>query len=306
MKAKHGILDDDMYNFDESGFMIGWAIPPFIIFKGRHHLSAWYKEEDLPHNWVIAVSKNGWTTNKLGLQWLKHFDEHIKRRVTGAYRLLIIDGHESYDSLEFQQYCKDNKIITICMPPHSSHLLQPLDVGSEELMRNWITHITKLEFLPCFKRAFDAAITPKRVILALNVRIRTLLLLTVEDRPWQSQTLSNTLELGSQSTLVKARIQRHVDSSLTSIVEAFEKVLKGAAIIAHKLVLAQKEIAELRAANKAATRRKLHKRKRVQEEGTLTVEDGLRRTTLKERCRRCNETGHNARTCKKAVEVDSE
>jgi hypothetical protein len=34
--------------------------------------------------------------------------------------------------------------------------------------------------------------------------------------------------------------------------------------------------------NEAATRRKPHKRKRVQEEGTLTVEDGLRLTTLKE------------------------
>jgi hypothetical protein len=45
----------------------------------------------------------------------------------------------------------------------------------------------------------------------------------------------------------------HADSSLTSIVKAFEKVLKGAAIIAHKLVLAQQEIAELKAANKAAT-----------------------------------------------------
>ncbi|KAH5796222.1 hypothetical protein HBI88_009460 [Parastagonospora nodorum] len=212
------------------------------------------------------------------------------------------------------------------MPSHSSHLLQPLDV---KLMRNRITHITKLKFLLCFKRAFNAAITPsniqggfrgarlvlfdpERVILALD-----------------SQTPSNTLELGSQSTLMKARIQRHIDSSLTSIVEAFKKVLKGAAIIAHKLVLAQKEIAELRAANKAATRRKSHKRKRIQEEGTLTVKDGLRRTTLKEfsarsngkkakkqvragagepsqrQCRQCNETGHNARTYKKAVEVDS-
>ncbi|KAF7570014.1 hypothetical protein PtrM4_100160 [Pyrenophora tritici-repentis] len=45
----------------------GWAIPPFIIFKGHYHLSAWYKEEDLSQNWIIAVSDNGWTTNKLGL-----------------------------------------------------------------------------------------------------------------------------------------------------------------------------------------------------------------------------------------------
>jgi hypothetical protein len=128
---------------------------------------------------------------------------------------------------------------------------------------------------------------------------------------------------------VKVRIQKHVDSLLTSIVEAFEKVLKGVAIIAHKLVLAQKEIAELQAANEAATQRRSHKRKRVQVEGTLIVEDGARLTALKEfgarsdgkkakkqvraeggeltqrRCRQCNQTGHNARTCKQVVEVDS-
>jgi hypothetical protein len=39
-------------------------------------------------------------------------------------------------------------------------------------------------------------------------------------------------------TLVKTRIQRHIDSSLTSTVEAFKKVLKEVAIIAHKLALA--------------------------------------------------------------------
>ena len=112
------------------------------------------------------------------------------------------------------------------------------------------------------------------------------------------------------------------------MVEAFEKVSKGAAIIAHKLVLAQKEIAELRAANKAATRRRSHKRKRFQAEGTLIVKDGARLTALKEfgarsdrkklkkrvraeggepaqrRSGQCNQTGHNARTCKQTLELD--
>lgn len=58
-------------------------------------------------------------------------------------------------------------------------------------------------------------------------------------------------------------MQRHIDSLPTSIVAAFKKVLKGAAIIAYKLVLAQKEIAKLKAANKAVTRQKLYKRKQV-------------------------------------------
>jgi hypothetical protein len=397
IRAKYGILDDDMYNFDEAGFMmgvistgavvtrsdrqgrakmiqqgnrewtttiqginaLGWAIPPFIIFQGKHHLSAWYKEGDLPHDWVVGVSDNGWTTNELGLAWLKHFDTHTKRRLVGSYRLLIIDGHESHDSLEFQQYCKDNKIITLCMPAHSSHLLQPLDVGcfaplkkaygrqAEDLMRNKITHITKTEFLPCFIAAHNASIMksniqggfrgaglvphdPEVVLSKIDVKLRTPSPLLVEDLPWLSQTPKNTLEFGSQSTLLKDRLQRHVDSSPTSIVDAIEKFSKGAAMMAHSMVLLTKRNAELEAANHAASRRRSRKKKRIQREGILTAKEGLQLATLKEssargdrerpkkrarveagepsqrRCGRCGKTGHNLRTCKQEAAVDSE
>jgi hypothetical protein len=122
----------------------------------------------------------------------------------------------------------------------------------------------------------------------------------------------------------------HQDSSPTSMVEAFEKVSKGAAIIAYKLALAQREIAELKAANEAATRQKSSKRKRVQAEGTLTVEDGARLAAIKDfgarsdrkkskkrvdaevgepsqrRCTACKKTGHNARTYKYVAKVDVE
>jgi hypothetical protein len=393
-KAKYGILDKDTYNFDESGFMMGmistgavvtgserrgrpksvqqgnrewttviqginatgWAIPPFIIFQGKNHLTAWYKEDNLPHDWVIAVSENGWTTNELGLEWLKHFDAYTKKRTVGNYRLLIIDGHESHDSLKFQQYCKENKIITLCMPPHSSHLLQPLDVGcfsplkkaygrqAENLMRNRINHITKLEFLPCFIAAFKDAITESNiqggfrgaglvpldaeaVISKLDVRLRTPTPPTTDVAPWVSKTPSNTLEFGSQSTLIRERIQRHVDSSPTYMVEAVEKLAKGAEMMAHSLVLMSNQVKELQAANEAASRRKSRKRKRIQAEGTLIAEEGVRLTTIKEfaarsngkkakksaraegseltqrRCRRCGEAGHNSRTCKQVEET---
>jgi hypothetical protein len=393
-KAKHGILDEDTYNFDESGFMMGmistgavvtgserrgrpksvqqgnrewttviqginatgWAIPPFIIFQGKNHLTAWYKEDNLPHDWVIAVSENGWTTNELGLAWLKHFDAYTKKRTLGGVRLLVIDGHESHDSLDFQQYCKDNKIITLCMPPHSSHLLQPLDVGCfsplkkaygrQNLMRNRISHITKLEFLPCFIAAFKDAITESNiqagfrgaglvpldaeaVISKLDVRLRTPTPPTINYAPWVSKTPSNTLEFGSQSTLIRERIRRHVDSSPTSLVEAVEKFAKGAEMMAYSLVLMRDQVKELQAANEAAARRKSRKRKRIQAEGTLTAEEGVRLTTLKEfaarsdgkkarkiapaegseatqrRCSRCKKTGHNKTTCDQVEEIYS-
>jgi hypothetical protein len=252
----------------------GWAIQPFTIFQGKYRLSAWYKEGSTPHDWVIGVSENGWTTNELRLQWLKHFDEHTKTKPIGVYRVLIIDGHESHCSVEFQDYCKDNKIITLYMPPHSSLLLQPLDVGyfslmktaygrqAEDLMRNKITRITKLEFLPYFRGAHDAAITkgnvqggfrgaglvpfdPEAVISKLDVRLRTSPLPTVEYGPWQSQAPSNTLEFGSQSKLIQERIRRHIDSLPIDMVKAIKSLLKGAEMIAHSLVLMTKRNAEL-------------------------------------------------------------
>jgi hypothetical protein len=81
----------------------------------------------------------------------------------------------------------------------------------------------------------------------------------------------------------------YVDSSPTSIVKVFEKIAKGAVVVAHKLVLSQKRIAKLEAAHEAATKRKSRKRKQIRSEGTLTVEEGVRSTTLKEFNARSNE-----------------
>ena len=43
--------------------------------------------------------------------------------------MLIINNHDSHMSTKFDDYCKFNKIVTVNMPMHSFHLLQPLDVG---------------------------------------------------------------------------------------------------------------------------------------------------------------------------------
>jgi hypothetical protein len=79
------------------------------------HQASWYN--DLPPEWVIGVSENGWTNNEIGLFWLEHvFDKHTKNRTIGRYRLLILDGHGSHVTPEFDQYCLDHSIIVLCMP----------------------------------------------------------------------------------------------------------------------------------------------------------------------------------------------
>ncbi|KAF1922938.1 DDE-domain-containing protein, partial [Didymella exigua CBS 183.55] len=146
------------------------------------------------------------TNNKLRVKWLKHFDKHTKAHTVGSYWLLILDGHESHNSVEFHQYCEEHKIITLCMPPHSSHLLQPLDLlnvtcflplkrlyGDEvsALARSYIYYINKETFLPAFKLVFSKAFTRENiragfrgarlvphnlevVLSKLDVRLRTL------------------------------------------------------------------------------------------------------------------------------------
>jgi hypothetical protein len=279
----------------------GWAVPPFLIFAGQYHLSAWYEEADIPRDWAIAVSDNGWTNNELGVAWLKHFDAHTKTRVIGTRRLLILDGYESHQSLEFQELCKENNIYTLCMPPHSSHLLQPLDVGCfsplkraysrevESLIRHHINHITKLEFLPAFKTAYDRSFTsanicsafqgaglvplqPDAVLSKLDVQLQ----LRTPTPPaalaealWQACTPSNMRELEAQSTLIRDRVQRHKSSSPASIIAAIDQLKKGAEVIMLSAELMRDRIASLEKANEAATKRRQRKKKRIQKQGVL-------------------------------------
>ncbi len=138
-------------------------VPPFLCVAGRFHLAAWYSDGHIPANWVVKTTQNGWTDNETGLAWLRHFDRHTKARQKGPYRMLVLDGHESRIHAEFDEYCKANNIVPLCLPAHSSHLTQPLDVGVFGPWKNaygepisnlaWanISHITKDDLRPILR-----------------------------------------------------------------------------------------------------------------------------------------------------------
>jgi hypothetical protein len=121
------------------------------------------------------VSDNGWTNDGLGVEWIKHFHRYTESRSSGAYRLLILDGHGSHATPEFDQFCTENKIITLCMPAHTSHLLQPLDVGCfsplktvyghevSELARRGVFHVDKLDFLWIYTRIRLIALSEQNI-----------------------------------------------------------------------------------------------------------------------------------------------
>jgi hypothetical protein len=177
----------------------------------------------------------------MGLEWLKHFNKYTTPRTKGPYRILVLDGHESHESIEFQDYCKSYNIITLGLSLHSSHFTQPLDIRYfsilkriygrqiEGFIKAYIHYITKVEFLMAFKAAYLQSITvqnaqagfyraglipfnPQVVISKLDIKLQTPIPTGPPSRdadPWVSQILYNPTDTLSQITLVRNRIACH-------------------------------------------------------------------------------------------------
>jgi hypothetical protein len=108
---------------------LGEVIPPLIIFKGKETQLQWFDPVQVPEDWQFTTSKNAYTTNDIGLQWLlKVFIPRTTPKDPSQPRLLILDGHGSHVSMEFMSSCIQNNISLIYLIAHASHILQPLDL----------------------------------------------------------------------------------------------------------------------------------------------------------------------------------
>ena len=109
VKEENGILDADIWNFDETGFRIGvgraqWIItkeehrrlyaadpgnresvtaveaisgagviiPAMLILSAAQFLKKWFLENDLISQTTIAVSDSGYSNDDISLDWLEH------------------------------------------------------------------------------------------------------------------------------------------------------------------------------------------------------------------------------------------
>lgn len=98
-------------------------------------MEAWVKE--IKKGGKICLSDKGWTNNYLGLEWFKQvLDPYTRRSQKGEYRLIVVDGHASHITSELIKFCKREKIVPACLPPHTTHVLQPLDVSFFLLLAN--------------------------------------------------------------------------------------------------------------------------------------------------------------------------
>ena len=160
----------------------GEALPPTIIFKAKNVNANWLPSER-PQGWRYTYSTNGWTSNEIGLEWLRTVFEPLTRPKANVgpsvddlnQRLLIVDGHGSHIRADFIAYCMENKIDLLVMPAHCSHILQPLDVGmfssfkaahsgeTDAYSRLSSDRIPRQEWIQMFSRARAKAVTPENI-----------------------------------------------------------------------------------------------------------------------------------------------
>ena len=51
--------------------------------------------------------------------------------------MLLLDEYRSHCTYKFLDYCESTDITLFCLPPHTTHILQPLDVVVFQPYKHW-------------------------------------------------------------------------------------------------------------------------------------------------------------------------
>jgi DDE superfamily endonuclease len=74
-------------------------------------------------DWLYTTSENGWTSNNIGLLWLKEVFL-IKSAIEdpSQTRILLLDGYGSHIPTDFMYECEINNVKLYYLSAHSSHV----------------------------------------------------------------------------------------------------------------------------------------------------------------------------------------
>jgi len=120
---------------------------------------------------ICNGTKSGWSDEACFFDYFKNVfipnTKHLKKPL-----LLIFDGHYSHLSIKAVRLAIENDIHLLCLPSHSTHLLQPLDIYTLKYVkqqwrkllweRNKSTSkaIDKNDFVHMFSNLYNYALIP--------------------------------------------------------------------------------------------------------------------------------------------------
>ena len=126
-----------MYSVLVCGSASGVYLPPLVVYKSKNLYQNWMN--DGPRGCVYTCNESGYMMDINFETWFtKCFVKEVSSLVKPV--ILTFDGHGSHLTYHTISEAKENDIILVCLPPHTSHALQPLDVavfkGFKDIWRN--------------------------------------------------------------------------------------------------------------------------------------------------------------------------
>lgn len=153
---------------------IGNHVPPMLIFP-----RVFFKDHMLhgaPPGSIGGANPSGWSNEQLFLQYLQHFIAHVKPTEQEKV-LLIFDNHESHIAVPVIDLAKENNIVLLTLPPHTSHRTQPLDrtvfgpyktyyntISNEWMMTHPGRPISLYDVAELVGKAFAKAFVPANIV----------------------------------------------------------------------------------------------------------------------------------------------
>ena len=151
----------------------GVALPPMVIFQGAR-LNYELTIGEVPGT-LYGLSEKGWIDQTLFFRW---FNDVFTKHISPARPvLLMLDGHSTHYTPEVVHAAAKQGVVMLCLPPHTTHCIQPLDVSFfKSLKAHWSTAchgymvnnpgrvVTKFQFSTLFKEAWFKAIKPETFI----------------------------------------------------------------------------------------------------------------------------------------------
>ena len=114
----------------------GEIVSPMVIYPYQR-LPKDIKDR-VPSDFVIGLSESGWMKSETFFEFMANafipwVDESgIKKPV-----ILFVDGHQTHISLQVSSLCEEHQVILYLLPPNTTHILQPADVGAFRPLKHY-------------------------------------------------------------------------------------------------------------------------------------------------------------------------
>ena len=107
-------------------------LPPYIVYKAENLWDSWCGGD--PRGTRYNRTKSGWFDANCFNDWFFSIALPTMKKLDGK-KVLIGDNLSSHMNPDVVKACEENNIVFICLPPNSTHLMQPLDIAFFRAMK---------------------------------------------------------------------------------------------------------------------------------------------------------------------------